>query len=83
MSASISPIASNPAQPPPATKAPRASVSTPSSAAEEATESASVTRTEASKGDQQAVRKIAAEQQQQSTARVSPTGVGAKLDISA
>ena len=55
-----------------------------SSAAEEAKETASVTRAEAAKGDLQAIRKIASQQQQNpAPARVSPEGVGKAVDLSA
>jgi hypothetical protein len=53
------------------------------SAAQEAAETPAVTKAEAAKGDQQAVRKLAAEQQQSAPPRVSPSGVGKNIDLTA
>jgi hypothetical protein len=53
-----------------------------SNAAQEATETAAVTKKEAASGDQQAIRKLAA-QQQSAPAPVSPEGVGKALNVSA
>jgi hypothetical protein len=49
-------------------------------AAQEATETAAVTKAEAAKGDSQAIRKLAAQQQavQQSA---SPEGIGKNIDL--
>jgi 3-methyladenine DNA glycosylase AlkC len=54
-----------------------------SSAAVEASETTAQTRTEASSGDQQAVRKLAQEAKAQSTAAASQPGIGANLKITA
>jgi hypothetical protein len=48
---------------------------------QEATETASVTKAEAAKGDQQAIRKLSMQQPQH--APVSPEGVGKKTDVTA
>jgi hypothetical protein len=53
-----------------------------SNAAQEATETAAVTKKEAASGDRQAIRKLAA-QQQSAPAPVSPEGVGKALNLSA
>ena len=53
-----------------------------SSAAEEARETASVTKAEAAKGDRQAIRKLETQQQQDTQQpRVSPEGVGKAVDL--
>ena len=57
--------------------------STAASAAQEATETAAVTKAEAAKGDQQAIRKLAAQQQAAPQPSVSPEGVGKSLDLTA
>jgi len=56
---------------------------TQSNAAQEATETATVTKQEAAKGDQQAVRKLAAQQQQSAPVSASPEGVGKAIDLTA
>jgi hypothetical protein len=53
-----------------------------SNAVQEATETAAVTKAEAVKGDHQAIRKLAA-QQQSAPAPVSPEGVGKALNLTA
>jgi hypothetical protein len=57
--------------------------STQGSAAQEATETPAVTKAEAAKGDQQAVRKLAALQHQQNPAPTSEPGVGNKINLQA
>jgi len=59
-----------------------AKAATQNSAVQEATETAAVTKAEAAKGDQQAIRKLAM-QQQPSPASVSPEGVGKMFDLTA
>ena len=54
-----------------------------SSAAVEASETTAQTRTEASNGDQQAVRKLAQEAQAQSTTAANQRGIGENLKITA
>jgi hypothetical protein len=54
-----------------------------SSAAQEATETAAVTKKEAANGDHQAIRKLAAQQQQAAPAPVSPEGIGKAINITA
>ena len=53
------------------------------SAMQEATETAAVTKAEAAKGDQQAIRKLAAGQPQAVQARVSPEGIGKNVVLTA
>ncbi len=57
--------------------------STMTNAAAEATETAAVTQSEASKGDQQAIRKLASMATQAVQPRVSPEGVGKIVDVTA
>jgi hypothetical protein len=58
-----------------------AKVSPQASATQEAMETAQVTKAEAAKGDSQAIRKLAAQQQQSAPPRVSPEGLGQNIDI--
>lgn len=50
-------------------------------AMQEATETAAVTKAEAAKGDQQAIRKLAAGQPQAAPRSASPEGIGKKVDL--
>ena len=54
-----------------------------SNATQEATETAAVTKKEAASGDRQAIRKLAAQQQQAAPAPVSPEGVGKTINLTA
>jgi hypothetical protein len=53
-----------------------------SNAAQEATETAAVTKKEAASGDRQAIRKLAA-QQQAAPAPATPEGIGKAINVSA
>ncbi len=54
-----------------------------SNAAQEASETEAVTKKEAAKGDQQAIRKLAAQQQQAAPSPASPEGIGKVINLSA
>ncbi len=62
---------------------PKVQTSTAETAAQEATETTTVTKAEASKGDQQAIRRLAASQPTAATETAKPTAVQSGIDLHA